>query len=134
MKNLTYVDKLKDPRWIEVAARIRQRDNCTCQHCETKDRILDVHHIYYQRGLEPWEYPDEALMTLCRICHGSTEDLKKMVGILAANKSIKDRLWAVVHAHEASITMNHHKNPLAATPDSAEACFQAMREEVERAA
>lgn len=134
MKNLSYVDKLKDPRWIEVAARIRQRDNCTCRHCGTKDRILDVHHIYYERGLEPWEYPDDALLTLCRLCHGSLEDLKKAVGILATNKSIKDRFWEVVHAHEASICQNAHAKPLCPTPESAEAVFKAMREEVERAA
>ena len=30
---------------------------------------LHVHHKYYQEGLLPWEYPDDALMTLCYKCH-----------------------------------------------------------------
>lgn len=30
---------------------------------------LHVHHKYYRKGLLAWEYPDEALITLCWDCH-----------------------------------------------------------------
>lgn len=30
---------------------------------------LHVHHTYYQKGLEPWEYPESDLQTLCWRCH-----------------------------------------------------------------
>lgn len=30
---------------------------------------LHVHHKYYQEGKMAWEYPDEALVTLCWFCH-----------------------------------------------------------------
>ena len=30
---------------------------------------LHVHHKYYQFGNLPWQYPDEALVTLCWSCH-----------------------------------------------------------------
>ena len=30
---------------------------------------LNVHHKYYMQGLKPWEYPDDALVTLCEDCH-----------------------------------------------------------------
>lgn len=30
---------------------------------------LEVHHTYYEKGLKPWEYPDDSLKTLCWICH-----------------------------------------------------------------
>jgi len=31
---------------------------------------LEVHHKYYNRDFEtPWDYPDDALITLCRKCH-----------------------------------------------------------------
>lgn len=30
---------------------------------------LHVHHTYYQKGLLPWEYPDDSLITLCWTCH-----------------------------------------------------------------
>ncbi|MER2997382.1 hypothetical protein [Pontibacter populi] len=30
---------------------------------------LEVHHKYYKVDLKPWEYPDDALTTLCWCCH-----------------------------------------------------------------
>lgn len=30
---------------------------------------LHCHHKYYQENLKPWEYPDDALETLCWACH-----------------------------------------------------------------
>ncbi len=30
---------------------------------------LHVHHKYYVKGKLPWEYPNEALVTLCETCH-----------------------------------------------------------------
>jgi hypothetical protein len=30
---------------------------------------LHVHHQYYKHNLQPWEYPDSALTTLCYSCH-----------------------------------------------------------------
>jgi 5-methylcytosine-specific restriction endonuclease McrA len=28
-----------------------------------------IHHKYYVANREPWEYPDDALITLCSYCH-----------------------------------------------------------------
>jgi hypothetical protein len=30
---------------------------------------LNIHHTYYVRGHKPWEYDNEALVTLCENCH-----------------------------------------------------------------
>ena len=32
-------------------------------------KVLHVHHRYYREGWYPWEYPDDALTTLCWKCH-----------------------------------------------------------------
>lgn len=32
-------------------------------------RGLHVHHKYYQKNKLPWDYPDNALVTLCWLCH-----------------------------------------------------------------
>jgi len=32
-------------------------------------RCLHVHHEYYQDNTLPWDYPDDALRTLCWMCH-----------------------------------------------------------------
>lgn len=35
---------------------------------------LQVHHKYYVLGNEPWEYNNDALVTLCRECHEARHD------------------------------------------------------------
>jgi hypothetical protein len=38
---------------------------------------LEVHHTYYERGRDPWDYPINSLVTLCYACHGEVERLIK---------------------------------------------------------
>lgn len=68
MNNPTYKEKLKDPRWESVRKRILSRDNNICQLCGSPNN-LHVHHKYYVLDKEPWEYPDDVLITLCDLCH-----------------------------------------------------------------
>lgn len=39
---------------------------------------LEIHHEYYILGKLPWEYRDEALITVCRECHQEIHDNKKI--------------------------------------------------------
>lgn len=36
---------------------------------------LNVHHKYYISGKSPWEYDDDALITLCEDCHRKTHEI-----------------------------------------------------------
>lgn len=72
----TYAEKLKDPRWQKKRLEILERDNWTCQYCGNKDTTLHVHHREYRDNLEPWEYPNIDLITLCELCH-KKESLRK---------------------------------------------------------
>lgn len=65
----TYSEKLKDPRWQRMRLKILERDLWKCRWCGAADKTLHVHHTYYERGKEPWEYPPESLLTLCEDCH-----------------------------------------------------------------
>jgi hypothetical protein len=67
--NMTYADKLKDPRWQKKRLEILERDKWTCQSCFDNENTLMVHHYYYEKGLEPWEYDDNALVAWCVDCH-----------------------------------------------------------------
>ena len=72
-----YSYKLRDPKWQEKRHRIMERDENMCLLCDS-ERNLHVHHKYYEFGKDPWEYPDDALMTLCRSCHEiETKNLKQ---------------------------------------------------------
>lgn len=68
-QNMTYSEKLKDPRWQKVRLRILDRDNFTCKACGDKDSTLHVHHLTYEKDREPWDYPDTNFITMCWECH-----------------------------------------------------------------
>ena len=39
---------------------------------------LHIHHNFYMVGQLPWEYPKEALRTLCRVCHNELHANRKV--------------------------------------------------------
>jgi len=61
-----------------------ERDGFQCMRCESKDRMLHVHHTHYEQGMMPWEYDDDTLVTFCEDCHKEvgdmTRELKRLVG------------------------------------------------------
>lgn len=65
-----YSQKLKDPRWQRRAAEIKSAANWKCENplCEA-DTELQVHHPFYVKGWEPWDYPPSLLICLCDKCH-----------------------------------------------------------------
>jgi hypothetical protein len=65
----TYAEKLRDPRWQKKRLEIMQRANFACEDCGTTTVTLNIHHAYYRRGYEPWEYPDDSYQCLCENCH-----------------------------------------------------------------
>jgi len=68
-----YSKLLQDERWKEKRRKIISRDRCRCTWCGS-DSNLQVHHKYYEKFpnndfVDPWDYPDESLVTLCEKCH-----------------------------------------------------------------
>ncbi|MBT8468320.1 MAG: hypothetical protein KJN97_06185 [Deltaproteobacteria bacterium] len=70
----TYYEKLKDPRWQRRRLEIMERDGFACFECDDDKSTLHVHHGYYQRGLDPWDYDPDTLWTLCEGCHELVQD------------------------------------------------------------
>ncbi len=67
---MTYQEKFKDPRWQKKRLKIMERASFTCEGgCLSKDKTLNVHHGYYEKGFEPWEYNDDTLWCFCDDCH-----------------------------------------------------------------
>lgn len=62
---------LKRGEWYKRRLYILQRDNFLCQSSTCLDRSgnLEVHHLEYFRPINPWDYPDDLLITLCSVCH-----------------------------------------------------------------
>ena len=69
----TYEDLLLTPEWKSKRCYILKRDNYKCQWCGKQEQ-LQVHHKYYSKypnnvKVQPWNYPNDALITLCNECH-----------------------------------------------------------------
>ena len=65
---MSYSDELLDQRWRSKRLQILKRDGFKCTVCGSLDK-LTVHHTYYRTGKRPWQYPNDALLTLCDKCH-----------------------------------------------------------------
>ena len=68
-KQIEYAQKFKDPRWQKKRLKILERDDFECQICYDRESTLHIHHRYYIKDREPWDYEDEAFATLCEDCH-----------------------------------------------------------------
>ncbi len=79
-----YWQLLRDPRWQRKRLEIMQRDKFMCCDCGAKESTLNVHHAYYRKGADPWDYPSFMLRTLCEFCHNErhikTNELLTMIG------------------------------------------------------
>ncbi|RYD80508.1 MAG: HNH endonuclease [Sphingobacteriales bacterium] len=73
-KYLRYVS-LFDPRWKVKRKQILERDNYKCRICGNSEGHLSVHHKQYhfikrlQKHLDPWDYVDKLMITVCESCH-----------------------------------------------------------------
>lgn len=74
---MTYSEKLRDPRWQRKRLEILQKYNFKCEACWSGEDTLHVHHTYYVKGREPWEYPDSSLEVLCENCHRVAAEIQE---------------------------------------------------------
>lgn len=88
---MTYADKLKDVRWQKIRLNIFERDNWTCQasDCKAQTNTLNVHHLEYIPGIEPWEYPLDMLTSLCDTCHKKENERDELEKHLATTLKMK---------------------------------------------
>lgn len=79
MAKMNYSEKLKDPRWQKKRLEVLQRENFTCESCQSTTNTLHVHHKTYVFGNDPWDYPDTNFSVLCDFCHEYEEYYKEEV-------------------------------------------------------
>lgn len=113
-----YYEKLKDPRWQKLRLQVFERDEWTCQDCKTKENMLTVHHKWYGTDMEPWDYPFDALITLCQSCHNEEREainwsvyqathMLKVIGFTANDfLSLSHAIGVGRYYHNEPITVN----------------------------
>ena len=83
-----YLDKLKDPRWYAFTDLVK-RNREHCEGCGS-NRHLQVHHIRYLPGLEPWEHPLSEVRLLCVECHQATHRIEPTKVVVRTMKADDD--------------------------------------------
>lgn len=78
-----YTKQLSHPKWKEKRQVILERDNHECQLCGLK-KELQIHHGYYTKRTNLWEYPDDSLITLCSLCHEITDNYKHDIHLMVS--------------------------------------------------
>lgn len=69
MKNISYFEKLKDPRWQRKRLEALSASEFGCECCGNGEITLNVHHKEYFKGRDPWQYEVGQLSVLCEACH-----------------------------------------------------------------
>jgi hypothetical protein len=63
------LQKFEDKKqWQLLQMKICQRDNWACVNCGQSDCYLHIHFKNVESGKKPWEYPEDALVSLCEDC------------------------------------------------------------------
>lgn len=78
-RRTSYQRKLQDPRWQRKRASILDRADYQCEWCGNDKETLHVHHGFYGKNAEPWEYENDTLYCLCDTCHEQAEIHRRTV-------------------------------------------------------
>lgn len=85
-----YSDLLKNPKWQKKRLKIMERDGFKCQYCHNGDKTLNVHHIVYFQGKDPWEYENRFLITFCEDCHQKEHQMENEMGKLNISQYLRN--------------------------------------------
>ena len=91
-----YWQKLQDPRWQRKRLEILNRAEFCCEGCGDSQSQLQVHHGYYEKGKEPWEYEDDTLWCLCDECHEKAHVAQKAANLALAKYNPRDLPYVAV--------------------------------------
>lgn len=78
----SYKDLLQREEWLNFREKILYRDHYECKYCNCR-HDLQIHHKYYNqypnhKKVLPWDYPENACITLCNHCHRKVHERKKI--------------------------------------------------------
>lgn len=74
-----YSAQYKHPNWQKLRLKVLDRDNYTCRICGDTESTLHVHHSFYIKGADVWDYYHMDLLTLCDSCHKETHDKMDLI-------------------------------------------------------
>lgn len=79
--------------WQRKRLEIFSRRGFKCEKCGEETKQLHLHHNYYEKDKNAWEYPDEAYRVLCSTCHNALHNEGNVsMSITRAEKEIIEYL------------------------------------------
>lgn len=85
----SYAELLLRPEWKHRRHEMLNLNGACCYNCSQQRRDLEIHHKFYRHDRKPWDYPDDALVVLCRGCHQKNHDLRKVPWFDAAGRLVE---------------------------------------------
>lgn len=110
---MTYSEKLRDPRWQKKRLEILNRAGFACEDCGSTTKTLEVHHLHYIKGCEPWDYDWPHLSCYCSDCHEERQKIEK------AGKMMFDLLMKFTPLRELKSLVREIEKELYRCPDVA---------------
>ncbi len=89
--------KYRHPLWQKKRLEVMRAAGFACVHCGSREDTLNVHHISYVKGRDPWEYDEHELMCLCEGCHERVTDME-------------DRLKGALHEFKVAAYNSYHSS------------------------
>ncbi|GEM_PF-2268184 len=114
-RNNDFFEAYKHPKWQKKRLIILDRDEYMCRNCGESESQLHIHHLYYLPNYKPWEYDDDALLTLCEKCHKEfTEiatEIRKNIGLICNTDSLLEtsKLLSVIGNNPPYIPLDLRK-------------------------
>lgn len=102
-----YSEKLKHPNWQRKRLEILNRDGFKCRACGDTEETLHVHHLFYVKGRDPWDYPNASLVTLCHVCHDvEHEDIKDAKDCLVTSLRNRGAMYMDFYSFAVALDMS----------------------------
>ena len=81
--------KFSDPRWEAKKRQVLEKAGYECEFCQIDER-LEVHICFFEPGVEPWDYPDEAYKCYCSedrlMRRGLESDIRRVMAAFGPNE------------------------------------------------
>lgn len=90
MSNPEYSKLLRDPRWQKKRLKILDAHGFKCDECGDTKNELQVHHCYYEKDRNPWDYDDDCFKVLCDEHHKAWHLLKADIDKKLSKFNIED--------------------------------------------
>ena len=104
-QGMTYNQKLCVPQWKEFSHKIKVEAGWKCEECSREQGPgcnLEVHHVHYETGRLPWEYPRALVMAVCPVCHDDRQQIEQKilsnVAEILRQKSIAEMMDQPIYA------------------------------------